>query len=141
MVNLFRRLLIRLGKVIPFVFAFIVACSHLETIYAIVNDRYIIDTEGYLTYNVPISDYAGSIVYIDCFDVLLLYILAIALEFCWRNMLCVHYLLLNLAVRSVLSNFYLASGIVVGIAGFMALCGLFCVYGGFKMIPQQKGKF
>lgn len=141
MTNLFRRLLIRLGKVIPFVFAFIVACSHIETIYAIMNDYYIIDTDGYYTYNVPISDYVGSIVYIDCFDVLLLYILAVALEFCWRNILSVHYLLLNLAVRTILSNFFLDWWIIVGVASFMALFGLFCAYGGIKMIPQQKERF
>ena len=27
------------------------------------------------------------------------------------------------------------------IFNFMALYGLYCVYGGFKMIPQQKGNF
>jgi len=86
----------------------------------------------------PISNYIGSIVYIDWFDVLLLYVLAVALEFCWRNMLAVHYLLLNLAVRTLVEHFYIGSGIVVGIASFMALCGLYCVYGGIKILLTHK---
>ena len=134
MATFFRKLLIRIGKVIPFVFAFIVVISHIESIYAILNDDIILDLEGYYSYNVPISNYIGNIVYIDWFDVLLLYVLAVALEFCWRNMLAVHYLLLNLAVRTLVEHFYIESGIVVGIAGFMALAGLYCVCGGFKIL-------
>jgi glutaminase len=137
MVTLFRKLLIRVGKVIPFVFAFIVVISHIESIFAILNDDIVLDFEGYYTYNVPISNYIGNIVYIDWFDVLLLYILAVALEFCWRNMLAIHYLLLNLAVRTLVEHFYIESGIVVGIASFMALAGLYCVYGGFKILLSK----
>lgn len=137
MVTLFRKLLIRVGKVIPFVFAFIVVISHIESIFAILNDDIILDFEGYYTYNVPISNYIGNIVYIDWFDVLLLYVLAVALEFCWRNMLAVHYLLLNLAVRTLVEHFYIESGMVVGIVSFMALAGLYCVYGGFKILLSK----
>lgn len=137
MVTLFRKLLIRVGKVIPFVFAFIVVISHIESIFAILNDDIILDLEGYYTYNVPISNYIGNIVYIDWFDVLLLYVLAVALEFCWRNMLAVHYLLLNLAVRTLVEHFYIESGIVVGLASFMALAGLYCVCGGFKILLSK----
>lgn len=137
MVTLFRKLLIRVGKVIPFVFAFIVVISHIESIFAILNDDIILDFEGYYTYNVPISNYIGNIVYIDWFDVLLLYVLAVALEFCWRNMLAVHYLLLNLAVRTLVEHFYIESGIVVGLASFMALAGFHCVYGGIKTLTNK----
>lgn len=138
MVTLFRKLLIRVGKVIPFIFAFIVVISHIESIFAILNDDIILDFEGYYTYNVPISNYIGSIVYIDWFDVLLLYVLAVALEFCWRNMLAVHYLLLNLAVRTLVERVYIESGIVIGIASFMALAGLYCVYGGIKILLSSR---
>jgi hypothetical protein len=96
------------------------------------------DTEGGYVYYLPISNYIGNIVYIDWFDVLLLYILAIALEFCWRNMLAVHYLLLNLAVRTLVERFYIESGIVVGIASFMALAGLYCVCGGIKILLSSR---
>lgn len=141
MVTLFRRILIRFGKVIPFIFAFVVALSYAETIYSVSNDIIIEDENGGFVYYLPISNYIGNIVYIDWFDVLLLYVLAVALEFCQRNMLAVHYLLLNLVVRTLVERFYLDLWVIIPLAGFMALCGLYCVYSGFKMLPQQKRKF
>ena len=137
MVTLFRKILIRTGKIIPFVFAFVVALSYIESIYAVSNEIMVADTEGGYVYYLPISNYIGNIVYIDWFDVLLLYILAIALEFCWRNMLAVHYLLLNLAVRTLVEHFCIESGIVVGLASFMVLAGSYCVYGGFKILLSK----
>lgn len=137
MITFFRKLLIRVGKIIPFVFAFIVMVSHIETAYAVLNDNIVLDVEGHYTYDVPISNYIGNIVYIDWFDVLLLYILGVALEFCWRNMLAVHYLLLNLAVRTLVEHFYIESGIVVGITSFMALAGLYCAYGGITILLKN----
>lgn len=141
MVTLFRKLLIRIGKVIPFVFAFVVAFGYCETLYAVANGYMILDIDGDYIYNIPITFFLGNIVYIDWFDVFLLYVLAVALEFCKYNMRAVHYLLLNLAVRTLVEHFYLDWWVVVSLASFMALLGLYCVYGGFKMIPEQKGKF
>ena len=137
MITFFRKLLIRVGKIIPFVFAFIVMVSHIETAYAVLNDNIVLDMEGYYTYDVPISNYIGNIVYIDWFDVLLLYILGVALEFCKYNMRAVHYLLLNLAVRTLVEHFYIESSIVVGTAIFMALAGLYCVYSGITIFLKS----
>ena len=137
MVTLFRKLLIRVGKVIPFVFSFVVALSYIESIYAVSNEIMIADTYGDFVYYLPISNYIGNIVYIDWFDVLLLYVLAVALEFCWSNMLAIHYLLLNLAVRTLVEHFYIESGIVVGIASFMVLAGLYCAYCGITIFLKN----
>ena len=133
MVTLFRKVLIRSGKVIPFVLAFVVAFGYIESAYAIHMELFEECEDGSVILYTPISNYIGSVIYIDWFDVLLLYVLAVALEFCWRNMLAVHYLLLNLAVRTLVEHFYIESGIVVGLASFMALCGLYCVCGGITI--------
>ena len=138
MVTLFRKILIRSGKVIPFILAFVVVVGYIESTYALITDNYEMYSDGDVVLFTPISNYIGNIVYIDWFDVLLLYVLAVALEFCWRNMLAVHYLLLNLAVRTLVEYFYIESGIVVGLASFMALCGLYCVYGGIKILSSRK---
>ena len=137
MATLFRKILIRSGKVIPFILAFVVVIGYVESTYALITDNYEMYSDGDVVLFTPISNYIGNIVYIDWFDVLLLYVLAVALEFCWRNMLAVHYLLLNLAVRTLVEHFYIESGIVVGLASFMALAGLYCVYGGFKIILSK----
>ena len=61
MVTLFRKLLIRVSKVIPFVFAFVVALSYIESIYAVSNEIMIADTYGDFVYYLPISNYIGNI--------------------------------------------------------------------------------
>jgi hypothetical protein len=137
MVTLFRKILIRIGKIIPFVLAFIVVVGYIESTHAVYNELYEMCDDGSVILYTPISNYIGNIVYIDWFDVLLLYVLAVGLEFCWRNMLAVHYLLLNLAVRTLVEHFYIESSIVVGIASFMALCGLYCVYGGITIFLKN----
>ena len=137
MVTLFRKILIRSGKVIPFILAFVVLIGYIESTCALITDNYEMYANGDIVLFTPISNYIGNMVYIDWFDVLLLYVLAVALEFCWRNMLAVHYLLLNLAVRTLVEHFYIESGIVVGLASFMALAGLYCVYGGFKILLSK----
>lgn len=138
MVTLFRKLLIRTGKVIPFVLAFIVAFSHSELIYAIASGNMIEDAEGVLFYYAPISNYIGNVVYVDWFDVLLVFILCVALELCSKSFRCAFYLLLNLFVRFALEHFYFDEGIVVGIASVMALCGLYCACGGIRMLIATK---
>ena len=137
MATLFRKILIRSGKVIPFILAFVVMIGYIESTYALITDNYEMYADGDVVLFTPISNYIGNIVYIDWFDVLLLYVLAVALEFCWRNMLAVHYLLLNLAVRTLVEYFYIESGIVVGIASFMALAGLYCAYGGITIFLKS----
>lgn len=137
MITFFRKLLIRVGKIIPFVFAFIVMVSHIETAYAVLNDNIILDLEGHYTYDVPISNYIGNIFYIDWFDVLIVWILCVALELCFRAFRCAFYLTLNLPVRFALEHVYLDWWIVVGIASFMALAGLYCVCGGIKIFLKS----
>lgn len=138
MVTVFRKMLIRLGKVIPFIFAFIICIGYFELIYSICNDRLIATIEGEILYYLPICNFISDIVYIDCFDVLLLYILAFALEFCKHNFRCVHYLALNLAVRTLIESDLPSMGGILFLCSVMALCGLFCLYGGLKMIRSMR---
>ena len=138
MVTLFRKILIRAGKVFPFLLAMIVCLGYSEMAYSILTNRIAVDEYGLEVYYCPITFFLSDIVYIDWFDVLLLYVLAVALEFCWHNMLAVHYLLLNLAVRTLVEHFYIESGIVVGLASFMALAGLYCVYFGIKILLSSR---
>lgn len=137
MVTLFRKLLIRAGKVFPFLLAFIVSVGYIENIYSVLTDRIAVDEYGMVFYYCPISMFLSNIVYIDWFDVFLLYVLAVALEYCKYNLRAVHFLLLNLLIRTLVEHVWLDGGIVVGIASFMALAGLYCVYGGFKMLVHK----
>ncbi len=137
MVTLFRKLLIRIGKVIPFLFAFIVAFGYAENLYAMYMGNIVEYYNGEIMYDCPISIYISDIIFIDWFDVLLLYILAIALEFCKYNFRCVHYLLFNLLIRTLIEQFYMSEWVIVGISCFMALLGLYCVCGGIKILTNK----
>jgi len=88
-------------------------------------------------YYLPLSDAVANVVYIDLFDVLLLYILAVALEFCLCNRLCVHYLALNLAVRTALERIYVDERVIVPICIAMAVAGLYCASNGIRMITRK----
>lgn len=134
MITLFRKILIRCGKVIPFILAAIISFGYIESIYAILTENYVEFASGEVVYFCRISIFIGNVVYIDWFDVLLLYILAFALELCKYNFRCVHYLLLNLAVRCVLEHTLLDEWLVITISSFMALCGIICAFGGIKAL-------
>ena len=138
MVTLFRKLLIRLGKTIPFVLAFVLSVGYTETVYAIISDNTIIDAEENIIYNLPISFFLADIVYIDWFDVLLVWILCVALELCKYSFRCIYLITLNMPFRWLVEHVYIESGIVVGLASFMALAGLYCVYGGIKILLSSR---
>lgn len=131
MITFFRKLLIRIGKIIPFLFAFIVAFGYIENLYAIVTDSMVEYYNGETFYYCPISMYIADVIYIDWFDVLIVWILCIALELCKYTYRCAYYLTLNLPIRFTLEHVYLDKWTVFTLAIFMALGGLYCVYGGF----------
>ena len=137
MVTLFRKLLIRLGKTIPFVLAFILLVGYVETIYSIITNNTIIDAEENIIYNLPISFFLANIVYIDWFDVLLVWILCFALELCKYSFRCAYLITLNLPFRWLVEHVSMSDGTIIGIASFMALCGLYCIYGGIVVLTNK----
>lgn len=137
MVTLFRKLLIRLVKTIPFVLAFILLVGYVETIYSIITNNTIVDAEENITYNLPISFSLADIVYIDWLDVLLVWILCFALELCKYSFRCAYLITLNLPFRWLVAHVSMPDGIVVGLYVFMALCGLYCVYGGITIFLKN----
>lgn len=128
MIFFFRRLLINTGKVIPFILAAVVCFGYGELWSAIQEKRMVVMTSSVSFYYTPCSDFIGQIVYIDMFDVLLLYILAVALQFCWRNMLAIHYLALNLAVRAALEASIIDERLTVPLCTVMFALGLYCAF-------------
>lgn len=137
MVTLFRKLLIRFGKTIPFVLAFILLVGYVETIYSIITKNTIIDAEENVIYNLPASFYLADIVYIDWLDVLLVWILCVALELCKYSFRCTCLITLNLPFRWLVAHVSMSDGIVVGLYVFMALCGLYCVCGGITIFLKS----
>ena len=137
MVTLFRKLLIRLGKNVPFVLAFILLVGYVETIHSIITNNTIVDAEENIIYNMPISFFIADIVYIDWLDVLLIWILCFALELCKYSFRCAYLITLNLPLRWLVAHVSMPDGIVVGLYVFMALASLYCVYGGITIFLKS----
>lgn len=137
MANKFRRILINMGKAMPFILVFIVMVSYIETLYAITSQNIVMDYCDTMVYDVPISDLIGNVVYCDWFDVLLLFILSTALECCYRNHLAVALLGLNLIVRAVLENTILESGTLICVCGTMAVLCALSVISGLLMLKNK----
>ena len=136
MVTLFRKLLIRLGKTIPFVLAFILLVGYVETIYSIITNNTIVDAEENITYNLPISFSLADIVYIDWLDVLLVWILCFALELCKYSFRCAYLITLNLPFRWFVENYQTTDNVIITCSFVMTLLSLLCLYGGIKVIKR-----
>jgi len=136
MVTLFRKLLIRLGKTIPFVLAFILLVGYVETIHSIITNNTIVDAEENIIYNMPISFFIADIVYIDWLDVLLIWILCFALELCKYSFRCAYLITLNLPFRWLVENYETTDNVIITCSFIMTLLSLLCLYGGIKVIKR-----
>lgn len=136
MVTLFRKLLVRFGKIIPFVLAFISLVGYVETIYSIITNNTIVDTEENIIYNMPISFFLADIVYIDWLDVLLVWILCVALELCKYSFRCAYLITLNLPFRWLVENYETTDNVIITCSFIMTLLSLLCLYGGVKVIKR-----
>lgn len=129
----FRKVLIAIGKLLPFILATIVAFGYLENVLAITTQSYV-EVEGVLVYDAPISNWLASLIYIDWFDVLIAFIMCVAFDLCRYAYMTSTYILLNLGVRTLLENVYMQDGIVVSLCAFMAAGGFMCVILGIRKI-------
>lgn len=134
----FRKLLVRAGKLLPFLLSLIMSVSYIENAYAIGCKIYTKDANGDVIYNTPISYFLAELIYIDFLDIMLLYILAFALEFCKYNLRAINVLTVCVLSRSILECYVFDdSALMIICLALSALC-LFAIYGGFKMLPRTK---
>lgn len=95
MINSFRRLLIRIGKILPFVLCFIVCISYTESLYGnviVYGDISFIET--------PISFFVAEYFEYDLLSLVVMLTISVAIETCYWNKLAIIYLCINLYERS-----------------------------------------
>lgn len=95
MINSFRRLLIRIGKMLPFVLCFIVCISYTESLYGniiVYGDISFIET--------PISFFVAEYFEYDLLSLVVMLTISVAIETCYWNKLAIIYLCINLYERS-----------------------------------------
>lgn len=140
MILFFRRLLINIGKFTPFLLVFLLLINYVENATAVLADITKVDENGDFYYSTPISEFLSELIYIDWFDIVLLYTLCFALELCWRTFLCVHVLLANMAFRNVLESVDMQVRLIVYIQFFLAFCAIICVLFGIQIFITKYTK-
>ena len=102
-IHSFRVLLIRLGKVSPFLITFLVFISYVESLLALMTNS-LAEYNGEVVLYKPLSWAIASYFEYDMYVVALLTILAIAIETCIWNKLALLYLFVQLIEKGLLTH-------------------------------------
>lgn len=129
MVNKFRRLLIKFGKILPFMLCFVVLIAYLESFIALCTDNFLL-YEEYITLNTPISFWIASKFKYDVLTIFAATILSISVETCvWNKLslcyLTLHYLSIQYIEKQELYPEYIYAICITNII----ICGFFCYKG------------
>lgn len=133
MINKARRLLINIGKLLPFVVCFIVFFSYIESVYAISLQHYLV-YHDFVALNKPISQFIASYFEYDWLSVVVLLIISIAIETCCWNKIAVTYLGLHLVFKGYVSDIELEEHAIVCLCVINIIITSIIIYKGVRRI-------
>lgn len=135
MINKFRRLLIRVGKILPFIVCLLILLQYAETAFALLLSDFLVYDDMVIP-NTPISFFIGRYFEYNLQMFVVLCIISIAIETCLANKACCVYLGVNLYEKSYFSNveLYPEYIYVICIANIL-ICVFFC-YKGIKILTK-----
>ena len=99
MINKIRKLLIHIGKVLPFVVCFLICINYLETLFALSTSSFLV-YDNVVIPSTTLSFFIGQYFEYNLQMLFVLVILSIAIETCIYNKLACGYLGINLAEKS-----------------------------------------
>ena len=101
------RLIVKIGKAIPFILCFVVLIGFIETAYSYSREIY---EDGQL-YK-PISWLIGDIVRYDWLTIVAMLSLSYGLNNCWRNKVAIFYLIFNLIQKHIIESITMNSTLI-----------------------------
>lgn len=131
-----RRLLINVGKILPFVVCFIVLISYIENVYALTIEDYMY-YDGYYVLNKQVSNFIGSIFEYNIQTLAVLVLISFAISTCVYNKLACLYLGINLLEKSFFdfelepTTIYIICLANILVAGYLTVKGI-------KMLTQHE---
>lgn len=134
MVNKFRKLLIRFGKILPFFLCFIVLISYIESFVALYCQDYM-SYEDYTILTTPLSFWIAQKFEYDMLTIFVATILSIALETCTWNKLACLYLGIGLTEKSYF-DFELDIETIYCICIINIIASTYLTYKGIKIITK-----
>lgn len=136
MVNAFRRFLIRLGKILPFVLCFVILISYIESVFALYAEDFML-YDGNITLNTPISFRLASIFEYDMLTIFAATILSVSVETCKWNKISLFYLACHLLFCKYIEGCELYPEYIYAICIINILvCGFFC-YKGLRILTNR----
>ena len=129
MINEARRLLINVGKMLPFIVCAIVAVSYIETATSMLFER-IVYYGDFATPYKPISWFISRYFEYDWLSVTVMLVISIAIETCIYNKLACLYLGINLVEKSYFdfelepTTIYIICIVNIIVAGYLTVKGI-----------------
>ena len=108
---LFTRILIVLGKMLPFILCSIILLEHSESLYAMYNNIRCNVNSTEILYT-PMSWYLGEYAYCSLMEILLLFVISIATECCYRHRLAIYYLAFNLIQKKYIETIVMSNALI-----------------------------
>lgn len=136
MINQARRLLINIGKMLPFVVCFLVLLNYAESLYAMMTEDYL-SYDGCIILNTPIAFYIGSHFEYNIQMLVVLCVISVAIETCLHNKLVCLYLGVNLFEKSYF-DFELEPYQIYVIIAVNLLASGFFVYKGIRILTNKR---
>lgn len=133
MINKARRLLITIGKLLPFVLCFVVLVAYSECLYAISVEDYIFYS-NFAIPNTPTSYWVADRFEYDWLSVVVLLIISIAIETCCWNKIAVTYLGLHLVFKGYVSDIELEEHAIVCLCVINIIITSIIIYKGVRRI-------
>ena len=132
MINKVRRLLIQIGKILPFVICGLLLFGYAETLFAVITSRFL-DWNGIVIPNTPISFFIGRYFEYNLQMLVVLCIISIAIETCVWNKLTCAYLGIVLLQKHFL-DFEMEESTICVICTLNIIVCAVLIYKGFKML-------
>ena len=136
MINKFRRLLIRIGKILPFVMCFIVLIGYVESCIALYFNDYVLYGNDTIL-NTKVSFAINKFIEYDIQILVVLCIISVAIETCVYNKLSCAYLGINLLEKSYFSTIELYPEYIYLICVTNIIVSAFFVWKGLRILINQ----
>ena len=134
--NKARRVLINLGKSLPFFLCGILLIHYTETLYAMVLEDYVM-YEGCYVANTDVSFMIANVFEYDMMIVLLVAVTCIAIETCRWNRIAVCYLALHILFKQYVESIELEQNVIVTLCiANIAICA-FLIFKGVKRCAKS----
>lgn len=135
MIHKFRKFLILLGKILPFILCALILTCYCESLFALSSKDYVV-YENSLILNTPLSFFLAKEVQYDILILFIALVISIATETCFWNRLACVYLGFNLFEKSIF-DFEIEPTYIYAICIANIIISLFLTFKGIKALMKR----